>query len=150
MKKQTLYCIAVSVLFLFFGRLTASALSIEHLVTVQVPFEFQVNEKMLPAGKYLIKRDQQNPQILVIECPEQNIWVTIHILQHRLSEQHAQTSLIFNEYEGKHFLSEVKILERGDRFTLIKSKTERRLAQVAKEKSIQATRATSNSTAAKN
>ena len=147
MKKQILYCIAVSALFLFFGRLTASALSLEYLMTVQVPFEFQVNEKMLPVGKYHIKRDPQNPQILLIQCPEQNIWVTIHTLQHSLSEQPAQTSLIFKEYEGKHFLSEVRVLGRGDGYALIQSKAERRLAQSAKAKN---TRAIPNSAAANN
>jgi len=45
MKKQTLYYIAVSILFLVFGSMTASAQSGEYLMTIQVPFAFQVNEQ---------------------------------------------------------------------------------------------------------
>jgi hypothetical protein len=70
MKKQTLYRIAVSVLFLFFGKLPASAQSNEYLMTIQVPFDFQVNEKLLPAGKYVIKPNPQTPQILLIQLNE--------------------------------------------------------------------------------
>jgi len=139
MKKQTLCGVATSVLFLFFGRLPAFALSQQHLITVQVPFEFQVNEKLLPAGKYVIKRDSQNPQVLMIQCPERNVWVTVHTLQHSLWEQSAQTSLIFKEYGEKRFLSEIRVPARGEGYALIMSKTERRLAQAAKATNARAT-----------
>jgi len=150
MKKQTLYRIAVSVLFLFFGRLPASALSPEYLITVQVPFEFQVNGKLLPAGEYVIKRDPQMPQLLLIQCPEQNIWVTVHTIPHSLSGQPARTSLTFKQYGEKRFLSEVKVLGRGDGYALIKSKAERRLARIAEAKTIHATRAIPNSATTNN
>jgi len=138
MKKQTLYRIAVSVLFLFFGRLPASAQSLEDLMTVQVPFEFQVNEKVLPAGKYIIKRDPQAPNFLQIHCPDQKIWAPVHTIPHSLSEQPTRTSLIFNEYGAKRFLSEVRVLGREDGYALIKSRAERRLAQSAESKSFHA------------
>jgi len=135
MKKHVLYHIAVSVLFLFFGSLTAWAHP-EYLMTIQVPFDFQVNEKLLQAGKYEIKRDPQNPRILMIQCLERKIWVTVHTIPHSLSKEPARTSLIFTEYGAKRFLSEVKVLGREDGFALIKSKSERRLAQTAEAKAI--------------
>jgi len=147
MKKQTLYYIAVVALFLFIGRLPASAVSPEYLMTVQVPFEFQVNEKLLPAGNYVIKRDPQTPQILMIQCPEQNIWATVHTIPHSLSEGTVRTSLIFKEYDEKYFLSEVRVLGRGDGYALTQSKAERRLAQIAKAKT---SRAVPNSATANN
>jgi hypothetical protein len=146
MKKQTLYHIAVLVLFLFFGSLTASAHP-EFLMTVQVPFDFQVNEKLLPAGKYEIQRDPLNPRILVIQSPERKIWVAVHTIPHSLSKEPAQTSLLFTEYGAKHFLSEVTVLGREDGFALVKSKAERKLAQTAEAKNIHAT---PNSVAANN
>ena len=150
MKKQSLYRIAVSVLFLSFGRLPASALSLEYLTTVQIPFEFQVNEKLLPAGKYVINRDPQTPNFLLIQCPEQNIWVTVRTIPRSLPEYPAQTSLIFTGYGAKRFLSEVRVLGRGDGYALIKSKAERRLAQSAKASTIQATQAIPGSGATNN
>jgi len=150
MNKQTLYRIAVSVLFLFFGSLPASAQSQGYVMTVQVPFDFQVNERLLPAGKYLIKRASQTPNFLLIQCPEQKIWVTVHTILHRLSEYPTRTSLTFKKYDEKHFLSELKVEGRGDGYALFKSKTERRLAQIEKGKTIHATQARPNSDAANN
>jgi hypothetical protein len=139
MKKQTLYRIAISVLFLLFGGLPASAQSSQYLMTIQIPFEFQVNEKQLPAGKYVIRRDQQTPQLLLIQCPEQNIWMAVHTIPHSLSEQPSRGSLIFKDYGEKRFLSEVKLLGRRDGYALIKSKAERRMAQITETKTIHAT-----------
>ena len=126
MKKQTLYCIAVSVLFLFIGRGPALAQSEEYVMTVQVPFEFQVNGRLLPAGKYVIRRFAQDPLILLIQCPEQKIWATVHTIPHSLSEPSPRTSLIFYEYGEKHFLSEVRVLGQGEGYA-IETRAERRM-----------------------
>lgn len=131
MKKQTLYCIAVSVLFLLFGSLTASAQSLEPLMTVQVPFDFQAGGKVLPAGQYIIKRDSQTPSILLIQAPQQKIFVTVHTIQRGPSKQQTQASLVFNAYDEKHFLSEVRFSGDGIGYSLFESKAERQLAQAA-------------------
>jgi hypothetical protein len=54
------------------------------------------------------------------------------------SEQPRRTSLLFKEYGKKRFLSEVNVLGREDRYVLIKSKAESRLAQLEKAKTIHA------------
>lgn len=138
MKKQTLYCIAVSTLFLFFGSLPAFAHSMEHLMSVQVPFDFQVGEKLLPAGKYVIKRDPQMPKLLLIQCPEQNILAAVYIITLDLPKESARTSLTFKEYGEKHFLTEVKVQGRGVGYALTRSKSEQRLARIAESKTIRA------------
>jgi hypothetical protein len=134
MKKQILFCIAASFLLLVIGRSPASAGSLGYLMKAQIPFDFQVSGKRLPAGKYLIKLDPLMPQLLLIECPEQNIWVIVHTIPRNLSKNPARASLIFRGYDEKYFLSEVRVLGRGDGYALIRSKAERRLAQIAKEK----------------
>jgi len=134
--KQTIYRIVTSVLFLFLDKLPASAQSDEYLMAIHVPFDFLVNEKLLPAGQYAIKRDPQTPQILLIQCPKRNIRVAVQSILHSRSEQLRRTSLIFKEYGKKRFLSEVNVLGREDRYVLIKSKAECRLAQLEKEKTI--------------
>ncbi|HEV2663855.1 MAG TPA: hypothetical protein VG324_03045, partial [Blastocatellia bacterium] len=64
MKKQTLSFIAGAMLLLCVGRLPAAA---QDLATVQIPFDFQVREQLLPAGKYVVKRDRQASQWLLIQ-----------------------------------------------------------------------------------
>lgn len=139
MKKQTLFGIVVSALFLFFGNLPVSAQSQENMMTVQIPFDFLLNEKLLPAGKYLIKRDQQAPQILMIYSRDKNIGMIMQSIPHSLPENRIPTSLVFTKYDDQYFLSEVRLPERGKTYTLSKSKAERRQAQIAEKRTINAT-----------
>jgi len=139
MKKQTLYRIALSVLFLFCGKLPASAHSLEHLMTIQVPFDFQVGEKLLPAGKYVIKRDPQTPQLLLIQGAEQNTLAIVQTITLEMSQEPARGSLTFKRYGEQRFLSEVKVSKYGYGYSLIKSKAEQRLAQLAEARTIRAT-----------
>ena len=137
MKKQILYHIAASILILFIGRMPVSAQSREFLTTFQVPFDFQIGGKLLPAGTYVVKRDPQMPQVLRINCPERKLWMIFQTIPHNLTEQAFQSSLIFKKYGPTLFLSEVKVLERGEGFTLIRSKAERRLSHATQPKTIQ-------------
>jgi len=132
MKKKTLYSIAVSILFLLFGSVTASAQSQEFSMTAQVPFDFQVGEKLLPAGKYFIKRDSLSPCFLRIQSLEQNISVAVLITPHNLSGQQPQASLMFKAYEEKHFLSDVRFSGYDYGYSLFESKAEHRLAQAVR------------------
>jgi hypothetical protein len=138
MKQQTLYRIAVLGLFLFLGGLLVPAQSMEKMMTVQVPFDFQVNEKLLPAGEYVIKRDPQVPRLLLIQCPQRKISVGVYTIPLSLSKPLTRASLTFTDYGEKRFLSEVKILSRDLGYELIKSKAEQRLAQLAEVKTIHA------------
>ncbi len=105
-------------------------------MTIQIPFDFQVNDELLPAGKYDIKRDPQMPQVLLIRCADRNISVMVHVISLNLSKEPTRTSLTFKEYGGKHFLSEVKVLERAIGYTLTRSKAEHKLAKLAEAKTI--------------
>lgn len=136
MKKQAFYQIAATTLFLFVCSLPVSAQSLENLMTVQIPFEFQVGEKSLPAGKYVIKRDPQLPKFLQLQCPERKISVTVYTIPLNLPKEPARTSLTFMEYGEKHFLSEVKIWGRDVGYALVRSKTEHRLAQSLRTKTL--------------
>lgn len=138
MKKQILFHIAASILFLFIGRAPAFAQTQEFLTTFHVPFDFQIGGKLLPAGTYTVKRDLQIPHVLRIICPEQKLWMTFQTIPHNLSEQPSRSSLIFKKYGSTHFLSEVMVLGRGEGYTLIRSKAERRLAHATPAKTIQA------------
>ncbi len=138
MKKQTLYSFAMSVLVLFLWSLPASAQSSDDVTTYQIPFQFQVGEKLLPAGQYLIKRNPQMPQMMLIHCLERKLWVAVQTIPRQLPEYPNRSSLIFKKYDGAYFLTEVKVLGHGNGYALIKSKTERKLVQMAETKTIRA------------
>lgn len=136
MKKQMLSQLAVLALLLFFGSLRVHAQSQERLMTVEVPFEFQINDKVLPPGNYVIKRDSQIPQLLLIQNPEHKIWMAVHTLPLNETKQQAHPTLKFKEYGGEHFLSEVNFSGYGFSYSLFQSKTERKLAKLAKPRMI--------------
>ncbi len=127
--KNRLYSVAMFMFVLFCCSLPASAQSLERLVKARIPFDFQVGEKRLPAGEYTIKRDPQMTGFLVIEGPQQQVMVTVYAFPLRQLEKPGKPRLIFREYDGTHFLAEVKIAERDCGYLLGKSKTEKRLAK---------------------
>jgi len=131
MKKQTLSFIAGAMLLLCAGRLPAAA---QDMATVQIPFDFQVHDQLLPAGKYVVKRDPQAPQWLLIQSLDRKrqAHVLVHTIPHQLPNYQAKTSMVFRKYGERQFLAEVRLVGHGDGFALIKSKAERELAQ-AKE-----------------
>lgn len=132
MKKQTLSGFALTVLFLVFGAGTTPAQSLEKLMTIQVPFDFQVDSKVLPAGEYVIKRDPQMPQHLQIQSPKRKISVIVFTSPLTLTKTMAKPSLAFKEYGEKRFLAEVRDSKYGYGYALIRSKAERELARAEK------------------
>lgn len=136
MKKQALYCIALNVLCLFILRAPVAAQSMEQLLTVEIPFEFQINEQQLPAGKYVIKRSPQMPQVLLLQSPSQNTLVMVQTTTLELTKEAGQPGLLFKGYGTARFLAEIKVAGSGNCYTFPKSKTERRLAQLSEAKII--------------
>lgn len=128
MRKQTL-CRAVMLgLFLLAGWLTVQAQPTERLFTLRIQFDFQINETVLPAGEYTFSRVPQIQNLIVIEDPSRKFSMTVLTNPVQESEDFVQNSLTFNEYGGKHFLTELRGGWRNCKYTLIKSKTERKLA----------------------
>jgi len=132
MKKRMLYHIAVTALVLVAGGLTASAQSQESRIVIQVPFDFQVGKTLLPAGKYVVKRDIQMPSLLRIQSLDRKVSVVFHALPHSVEPEQKLASLVFKEYDQKHFLSDVRFSGYGAGYSLIESKAERKLARAAK------------------
>lgn len=136
MTKQTLCRVAITVIFLFIGVLTVQAQPAERLFTLRIQFDFQVNETVLPAGEYTFSRIPQIQNLIVIEDQSRKLAMTVLTNPVQESEDPVQNSLTFNEYGEKRFLVELKGGWRNCKYTLIKSKTERKLAQAQSSKTI--------------
>ena len=131
MKQQTFYRIAVALLFLCCGGLSASAQSTQSLLTAQIPFEFQVNKKVLPAGRYLVKRDPLQPHFLLIQSRERKAAAGVLVATLDPAQGLTQSRLIFKEYGGKRFLAGVWSQELATKYALPVSKTARKLRHLA-------------------
>ena len=138
MKQQTFYRIAFALLFLCCGGLSASAQSTHSLMSAQIPFEFQVNKKVLPAGRYEVKRDPLRPQLLLIQSRERKAGAGVLVATLDRAQELTQSRLIFKEYGGKRFLAGVWSRELALKYALPVSKTERKLRHLAEAITINA------------
>lgn len=87
----------------------AKAQSLQYKVTANIPFEFTVLDKKLPAGKYSISRAQQGNGDLVIQIVSadghENVSrLTIPVITR---DPVSQGMLVFHQYGDEYFLSEI-------------------------------------------
>jgi len=129
MKKQALYRIAAVSLILLVGALSGRAQSRTGELTVNIPFDFNVGEKTLPAGNYVISRNFEMPNLLIIQRADRSVVAPVYTSPLETTRQQMETSLTFNEYRGQRFLSRVQSRSGGFSHELIKAQTERKLAR---------------------
>ncbi|MBB5344011.1 hypothetical protein [Tunturibacter empetritectus] len=94
-------------LFVAAGIATAgSALAQDHKVTANVPFNFTVNGRTLPAGYYTIGSDISTPRMLTISDREKGVAVTAVTVPDIYAS--ADNKLVFHHYGNQYFLSEIR------------------------------------------
>ena len=103
MKHITAFIIAVCLLAGFASVGTASAQ--DHAARATVPFSFNVGDKWVPAGTYLITSDVTNPVVIAIHSADGKI-VSLSVTQNdgrRLNTG----KLVFTKYGDQYFLHEI-------------------------------------------
>ena len=117
---------------------SVKAQSLQYKLTANVPFDFTVSDKKLPAGKYSISRAQTSNGDLVLQIVSANgkeniSRLTIPVITHKPMNQ---GTLVFNRYGNDYYLSEVWPAGGSTGRELPKSRTERELARKAVEPQI--------------
>ena len=77
-------------------------------MTIDIPFRFSVGGKTLEAGRYSVKRDSPTASAYVIQSREGSEAVIVlgfPTLGGGIAQENAK--LVFNNYYGRHFLSQV-------------------------------------------
>jgi hypothetical protein len=99
---------------------------------VDVPFDFVVGGKLLPAGEYAIAEDASSPAMIVhSESTEQSVIVlTNHADKKPGSEDSA---LVFHLAGGRYYLAAVKTGDEAFDRETIKSKAEREAESAGRE-----------------
>jgi hypothetical protein len=102
-------------------------------LTANIPFEFAIGTKTLPAGVYDVRTDS-NPYLLVVQGQDRRSCALSMSNREYLQvsrDPAAQTRLVFNHYGNRYFLSEVRNGFSGTGFVIHMSRAERELAQTA-------------------
>ena len=102
-------------------------------LTANIPFEFMVGTKTLPAGEYQVRSDS-TPYLLLIQGQDHGagaLTLTNRSEMKMSRDSAAQATLIFNHYGNHYFLAEVRDGYNATGFVLPMSQAERELARTA-------------------
>ena len=103
MKHITVFAIAVCLLAGFAVTGTVSAQ--DHAATATVPFNFNVGDRWVPAGTYIMSSDTRNPKVIVIRSKDGKInLLSITQSEDRRSDA---SKLVFAKYGDQYFLHEI-------------------------------------------
>ena len=103
MKHMSVFAVAVCLLAGVVGNGTVSAQ--DHAAKATIPFNFNVGNRSVPAGTYLITSSTTNPKVVVIRSQDGNIDL-LSLTQE--DDRRSDTSkLVFTKYGDQYFLHEV-------------------------------------------
>lgn len=131
----------LAVMMIVAARASAKAQSLDYRLTANIPFDFTVVDKKLPAGKYWVSRAQQSQgdMILQIRSTKGNANVIRLTIPVNTLYPTRDASLVFHRYGDEYFLSEVWPKGGSVGRELVKSRAERALERKAQDNQIAAT-----------
>lgn len=106
MKKQAFGIVAVFSLLLVLSSASVQAQSNRN--SINIPFNFNVGQKTLPAGEYTVeptRKDSQN--VWLLENKNRHESVVFTTIPAWASVTQEQTKLVFNRYDDQYFLSQI-------------------------------------------
>jgi hypothetical protein len=103
---------------------------ISRSVVVQIPFDFTVAGKTLPAGQYIVERSTlSSAEGLSLRSADKDTGVFVLTATVQSNWRQSGSRLVFNRYHDQYFLSEFWTSGEATGRALIKSDKERSLAR---------------------
>ncbi len=133
MKKQA-YTILVIAALLATAFTSAQAQS-DRLIGANVPFNFMIKNRALPAGEYVFTLVQVGgSDAIKIQSADGHITAFVPTRSTRVKGLQTEPKLVFNRYSDQYFLSQVVGLEDSVTQQLANPRAEDRLAKTSAEK----------------
>lgn len=101
---------------------------------VNIPFQFHAGNAKLPAGKYIIRmQDDSNLTVMEISSADGSTSALFEVQQAEANSTPAKSELIFNKYGNRYFLT--KLFDEGNSSgsQVVESRYEKRVSQQAME-----------------
>src|SRR5205085_3221569 len=115
-----------AMLMLLSGVMAAQSLA-SSTVVAQVPFEFVANNKVIPAGKCLVKSVDMDARVLAINNIDTRASLLAQSSRNEVRTASDRTVMIFNHYGNQYFLSEIRVEGSKDTYKLSESRAEAEL-----------------------
>jgi hypothetical protein len=96
-------------------------------VVAQVPFEFMVANKIVPAGEYVVQAFTMDGNTLVIRNAEAKVGLLSPSSQAEGKQDASHYALVFNHYGDRYFLSGIKLQGSKISYRLPESRVEAEL-----------------------
>ena len=144
MKKATVRGFAklglLAVVMIVAAGASAKAQTLEYKLTANIPFDFTVVDKKLPAGKYRISRAQpsQGDTVVQVRSAEGKacaVRLTVPVDAQRPADN---ATLVFHRYGDEYFLAEIWAKGASVGRELTKTRAERELERKAQDNQIAA------------
>jgi hypothetical protein len=113
-------------LTLLSGLMAAQSLTNSHVVA-QVPFDFMVNNKIIPAGECEVGSVGTQGNILVISNFDSRRGALAVSSQDQATQTAANSVLVFKHYGNQYFLSEIRLAGSNQTYKLPASRAEAEL-----------------------
>jgi hypothetical protein len=98
-------------------------------VAANIPFEFSVGYKTMPAGEYLVRSLSSGAEALMIQSADAKVCALRHTEETAQLKSHTNARLVFHRYGDQYFLAEVWNGVDGTGRQLMKSQEESALEQ---------------------
>ena len=99
---------------------------------VTIPFAFTAGNATLPAGEYRVEKLNGNSAVILIRCSDANAAAVVLSNAAQATETPTQSKLIFKRYDNRYFLSQVWHAGSNRGRELMKSRSEKEIAQSAR------------------
>jgi hypothetical protein len=113
--KYTKWILAMTMAVTLLPGLASAQLTSSDKIVAQVPFDFMLAGKVVPAGELVIQWATADTRVLMLRNPESGLAVMSGTSQAELKQAPAHYALVFTRYESRYFLSGIKLA--GDRTT---------------------------------
>jgi hypothetical protein len=123
--KQASWTLAIS-LIVISGASVAQNLHGSGMVT-EVPFEFVVGNKIMPAGTWSVHSATIDNQAVLIRNSNARIGLFSSIMRNETVKAAGYSALLFKRYGGQYFLSEIRLEGSSSAYCLPESRAEAEL-----------------------
>ena len=126
MKKQ-IYTLATMLMLIGVLAVTAEGQAVTGVsIRANIPFEFSVGDKVLPAGEYRIQQVNPSSDLAMLQVATASGEARVLLRARSIHNENTnRTELVFNRYGSNYFLSTLAIEGATDAWQTPKSHTER-------------------------
>jgi len=131
-KQRVLTVLTMSSLLVTLAVVPVFGSGFDHRMRADVPFDFIVGNKTLPAGTYTIAKPTLTGTLLIenVDSGESTFVMSTVVEGSRPNDE---TKFVFTRYADQYFLDQVWVVGDASGDKLVKSRAERKLAKLAHE-----------------